>query len=128
MVALHDAIVLHQVHTLQRNVKPRLIGVLEQHEFAAASVGLDLPQAIELPYAMIDVYYEIAWLELRKIAEETRRANLTAGALNRRRHIKKIRIPEKRHARVRKRHAFGKRCANQQQCGGLRRGFRSEPR
>src|SRR3981189_1726469 len=77
---------------------------------------------------MIDVYYEIARLQLREIAKETRSTNLPAGTLHRWCYVEEISISEQRHARVRKSHAFGKRSANQQQRGRLRRGFRSEPR
>src|ERR1700730_10719409 len=77
---------------------------------------------------MIDVYYEIARLQLCEIAKETRSTNLPAGTLHRWCYVEEISISEKRHARVRKSHAFGKRSANQQQRGRLRGGFRSEPR
>ncbi len=115
MVAFDDAVVLDQVHALEGNVQAGFVGVFEQHEFAATAVGLDLPQAIELADAVVDVHDEIAGLEFGKIAEEAGGANLAAGALDGWGDVEKIGVAEKRDAGVGESDAFGERRANQQQ-------------
>ena len=112
VVAFDDAIVLDQIHALERNVEAGLVGVFEQHEFAAAAVGFDLAQAVELADAVVDVDDEVAGLELGKIAEETGSADFAAGTLNGRGDVEQIGVAKKCDARFGKRDAFGERRAN----------------
>ncbi len=60
MRALEHAIVLHQIHTLQGHVQPRVVGVLEEHELAAMAPGCNLPESFELPDAVVHVHNKIA--------------------------------------------------------------------
>ena len=94
--AFDDAIALHQVHALQRNVESRVFLIAQQHEFAAPPIGFDLPQTLELPDAVIHVDDVVAGLEVRKVAEESGRADFLAGPLDGRRCLKQIGIAENR--------------------------------
>src|SRR6266436_7264762 len=60
MWANDDAIALYQVHALERDIETRILGVTKEHEFAAAAVGFDLAQALELPDTVVDVHHKIA--------------------------------------------------------------------
>ena len=62
MGAFDDAIALHQVHALERDVEARIVGVAQQHEFAAMAVRFDLAQSFELADAVVDVDDEVAGL------------------------------------------------------------------
>ncbi len=87
MRALDRAVTLHQIHALQRHVKPRVLEVLQEHKLAAAAIGLDLPESFELADAVIHVHHEITGLKLRKIAEKSGRADLLAGPIDGRRDV-----------------------------------------
>ena len=126
VVAFDDAVVLDEVHALERNVEARVVGVLEEHEFAAAAVGFDLAKAVELADAVIDVDDVIAGLELGEIAEEAGGANFSAGALDGRSDVEEIGVAEEGDARFGKGDAFGERGADEQQCCGFVGGFGGE--
>src|SRR6266849_579099 len=128
MGAFDDAIALDQVHTLEGDVEARVFGVAKQHEFAAAAVGFDLAQALELADAVIDVDDEIAGLELGEIAEETGGANLAAGALDAGSDFEKIGVAEEREFGFGENDAIGKWRADEEQCGGFLGGFGGEAR
>ena len=109
MGAFDDAIALHEVHALEGDVEARVVGVSQQHEFAAAAVGVDLAQAFELADTVIDVDDEVAGLEFGEIAEEAGGANFAAGAIDGGGDFEEIGIAEKRELRVGKGHAVGER-------------------
>ena len=96
MSALDDTIALHQVHALERNVEARILGVPQQHEFAAASVRLDLAETLELADAVIDVDDEVAGLEFGEIAEKAGGADFTAGPVDGRGDLEEVGIPKQR--------------------------------
>src|SRR5262249_38024628 len=81
--------------------------------FPAPAVRFNLAQTFELADAMINVHNKIAGLQVRKIAEESRRANLLAGSLNARKHVEQIGIAIHRERCIRKGDAFPERRANQ---------------
>src|SRR5580704_14076524 len=114
MRAFDDAIALHQVHALERNVEAGVFGVAEQHEFATAAVGFDLAETLELADTVIDVDYEIAWLEFREIAEETGGADFATRAVQRWSDLEEVGIAVERELRLRERYAVGKRGADQE--------------
>ena len=62
MRAFQDAIALHEVHALQRNVEPRVLGITQQHEFAAMAIRFNLTQSFELPDAVVHVNHKVAGL------------------------------------------------------------------
>ncbi len=126
MVAFHDAIVLDEVHALERNVEAGFVGVFEEHEFAAAAVGFDLAETIELADAVVHVDDEVAGLELGEIAEETGGANFSAGALDGGSDVEEIGVAEKGDARFGESDPFGKRRADEQERGGFVGGFGGE--
>src|SRR5580692_1075267 len=107
MSALDDTIALHQVHALERNVQARVLGVPQQHEFAAASVRLDLAETLELADTVVHVDDKVARLEFGEIAEEAGGANLAAGAVQRRRDLEEVRIPKQREFRFWERYSVG---------------------
>src|SRR6266478_4730739 len=126
MRAFEDAVTLHQIHALERNIEARIVGIFEQHELAAMSSGLDLAKSLELADAMVNVDHVVTGLQLGKIAEETGSANFAAGAFDRGRNVEKIGVSEKGKASIGKGDAFGERCANQQHGRGFVRALRGE--
>ena len=99
-------IFLHQVNARERNVELGVSGISQEHEFAGRAFDDDLPQAFELPDAVIHVNHVIARLEVREIAEETRRLWPRARALRRKR-FKQIGVAIDRQLRFGKHDAFG---------------------
>ncbi len=126
MRAFDDAIALHQIHALKRNIETRIVSVTEQHELAAMAVRFDLAKPFELADAMIHVNDEVAGLQFGKVSEESGSANLVAGALDCRSDVEKIGVAENRELRFWKSDAFGKRRANQEQTGSFQRALRRE--
>src|SRR5260370_9512954 len=82
MRAFKHAVALDQIHALEGNVEARILGVTEQHELAAMTVGFNLAEAFELADAVVDVNDEVAGLELGKIAEQAGGADFAAGTLD----------------------------------------------
>ncbi len=101
MSTFDDAIALDEVHALEGNVETGVVGVTEQHEFAATAVGFNLAQAIELADAVVDVHDEIAGLEIGEIAEESGGANLAGGPLDGGSDVEEVRVAEERDVRLR---------------------------
>ena len=116
-----DAVALDQVHALERNVEARVVGVAQQHEFAAAAVRFDLAQAFELADAVIDVDDEVAGFQFGEIAEESGGANFAAGALDGGSDVEEIGVAKERELGFGKRDAFGERRADQEQARRIRR-------
>src|SRR5258708_11546977 len=83
MSAFENAVTLHQVHALERNVEARIVGILEQHELTAVAAGFDLAKALELADAVVHVNDVVAGFQLGEIAEENGGANFAAGARDR---------------------------------------------
>jgi len=77
----------------QRDVEPRVIRIAQQHEFAAAALGFDQTQALELADAVIHVDHVIAGLQLREIGKESAGANLAARTFNRWRDVEEVALP-----------------------------------
>ena len=119
--AFDDAIALDQVHALERDVEASVVGVAEEHEFAAAAVGFDLAEAFELADAVIDVDDEVAGLEFGEIAEEAGGADFAAGAIDGGGDFEEIGVAEERELGVGKSDAFGEGRANEQECRRIRR-------
>ena len=71
--AAQRLIFLHQVDARQRHVELRVAGIFQEHELAGRAFDHHLPQPFELPDAVIHVDHVIAGLQIREIAEETRR-------------------------------------------------------
>ena len=69
--AFQAPILLHQIQALQREVKPGLVGVFQQHEFALRAVlsYLDLFQALVASYAVVPVHHVVAHLQVTEIRE-----------------------------------------------------------
>jgi len=107
MGAFYHAIALDEVHALERNVQAGVIGVAQQHEFAAPAIRFNLAEAFELADAVIDVNDEVTGLELCEIAEEAGGADFLAGTLDRRRALEKIGVAQQRDLGVGKRNTFG---------------------
>src|SRR6266850_673204 len=113
MRTLEHTVVLDQIHSLQRDIKPRVVGVFEEHELAAMPVGFDQAKPFELTDAVVHVHDEIAGLQLGEVAEEAGGSNLAAGALDGWRDVEEIRMAVESQLSFRKRDAFRKRRANQ---------------
>src|SRR5229473_2699661 len=126
MSAFADAITLYQVHAFEGDVEARVVGILEQHELAAMSAGLDLAKSLELADAVIDVDDVVARFQFGEIAEETGGANFAARAFDCGSDVEKIGVAEERDVRFRKGDAFGEGCANQQHGRGFVRAFGGE--
>ncbi len=126
MRTFEHAVTLNEIHAFERNVEARIFGVLQEHELAAVSAGLDLAKSLELADAVIHVDHVVAGLQLGKIAEETRGANFAAGSVDRGRNVKKIGVTKKREPGVGKGDAFGEGRANEQHSGGFLRAFGGE--
>src|SRR5216684_4161742 len=126
MRTFEHAVTLNEIHAFERNVEARIFGVLQEHELAAVSAGLDLAKSLELADAVVHVNYVVAGLQLGKIAEETRGANFAAGSVDRGRNVKKIGVTKKREPGVGKGDAFGEGRANEQHSGGFLRAFGGE--
>src|SRR4029077_4562433 len=109
----HHAIALDQVHALEWNVEASIVGVTQQHEFAATAVGFDLAQALELADTMIDVHDEVTGLEFGEVAEEAGGADFLAGALDGWRALEKVGVAQQRDLGVGKGNAFGEWGADQ---------------
>jgi len=121
-----DPITLHQVHAFERDVEARVVGIAEEHEFATVAIGFDLAEPFELADTVIHVNDEVSGSQFGEIGEEAGGADFVAGALDRGGHIEKISVAKDGQPGFRKSHAFGKRCANQQQAGGFQRAFGGE--
>src|ERR1700676_63899 len=126
MHAFDDAIALHQVHAFERNVEAGIVGVTQEHELAAASVGLDQAEAFELADAVIDVDDEVSGFQVGEIAEEAGGANFAAGAIDGGGDVEEISVAEECKRGIGKGDAFGERRANEEQGGGFVRAFGSE--
>ncbi len=126
MRTFEHAVTLNEIHAFERNVEARIFGVLQEHELAAVSAGLDLAKSLELADAVIHVDHVVAGLQLGKIAEETRGANFAAGSVDRGRNVKKIGVTKKREPGVGKGDAFGEGRANEQHGRGFVRAFGGE--
>src|SRR5438477_3484808 len=70
--AFQRAIVLNQVHSLERHIEPRVIRILQAHELTAPAVGLDCLQSFELADSVVHMDHVIALFEFAEIAEESR--------------------------------------------------------
>src|SRR5580704_6369904 len=128
MVAFDHAIALYEVHALEGDVKASIVGVFEQHEFAAPAVGDDLAQAFELADTVIDMDDEVAGFEIGEVAEEARSANFAAGAIYGGGNVEEIGLAVKGDLRVGKGYALGKGRANEQQFGEFVGSFGGEAR
>ena len=117
--AFDDAIALDEVHAFERNVEAGVVEIAEEHEFAAAAVGLDLAEAFELADAVIDVDDVVAGFEFGEIAEEAGGANFAAGAFDGGSGFEEIGVAEEGELGVGKSDAFGERRAHQEQRGGF---------
>ena len=126
MGAFDDAVTLDEVHALERNVEARVVGVAEEHEFAAAAVGFDQAQAFELADAVIDVDDEVAGFEFGEIAEESGGADFAAGAIDGGSGFEEIGVAEERELRIGERDAFGEGRADEKQRGGFVGAFGGE--
>ena len=108
---LHAAerlIFLHQVDARERHVELRVSGVAQEHEFAGRAFDDHLPQAFELADAVVHVNDIVARLQVREIAEETRRLRPRARALRRQR-LEKIGVAVDGELRFGKHDAFAQR-------------------
>src|SRR5207302_4617086 len=121
--AFENAIALHQIHALQGNVEPRILGVAQKHEFAAMAIGFNLAKAFELADAVIHMHDKVTGLELGKIAEKTGSTDFVAGPLLGGGDVEEIGVAVNREIRFGKRDAFGEGRANQKHAGGFLRTF-----
>src|SRR5262249_42678292 len=124
--AFDGAVTLHQVHAFEWDVEARILGVTQQHEFAAAAFGLDQAQAFELPDAMVHVDDVISRLEFREVGKKAAGANLAAGAFNRGGDVEEIGVAIESDFGVGKGNALGKGGAHEDQRGGFGGVFGSE--
>ena len=108
-LASQRLVFLHQVKPRERHVELRVVRVVQQHEFAGRAFDHHLPQAFELPDAVIHVHHIVARLQIGEIAEETRRLRPRARSLGRRKRLEKIGVAVDREPRLGKHHAFGQR-------------------
>ena len=111
--AAERLIFLHQIEPRERNVKLGVTGIEQQHEFAGRALYRHLPQAFELPDAVVHVHHVIARLEIGEIAEEARGLWPRARALRRRQRFKQIGVAVKRQLRFGEDNPFGKRRLDQ---------------
>src|SRR5262249_4844086 len=123
-----NAVALDEIHALERDVETSVVGIAEEHELAAAAIGFDLAQAIELTDAVIDVHDVVAGLQIGKVAEETGGANLAAGALDGGQDVEEVGVAEESDLGVRKRHALREGRTNQQKRSGFLDAFGDESR
>ena len=101
------AIVLHQVHALERHVEAGVVGVAQQHEFAAPAVAFDRLQSLKLADAVVDVDHVVARLQLGKIAVEAGALGAGARALFARDGLEQIAIAVEDQAQIGNDEAFG---------------------
>ena len=73
-------ILLHQIKPSQRNIKPRGVGVFEQHEFRVAVALVDFLQSLILADAVFHMNDIVANLQVAKVGEETLRLSTSAVA------------------------------------------------
>src|ERR1700730_1192859 len=128
MCAFDDAVALHQIHALERNVQARVFGITQQHEFASTPIGFDLPKTFELADAVIYVHNKIAGPEFGKVREEAAGAHLAAGTFDGGRDIEKIGVAVQSELGFRECGALWKRRTNQDQGCVFAGTFRSESR
>src|SRR6266403_400044 len=126
MRTFENAVTLDEVHALEGNIEARIVGVLQEHEFAIVTAGFNLAKAFELADAVIHVDDVVSGFEFGKIAEETGGADFAAGALDGGSDVEKIGVAEERDVGFGKGDAFGERSANQQHSGGFVGAFGGE--
>ena len=63
----------HQVEPFERNIKPGVVLVGEQHEVSRRAFHAELPQPLVKPDAVVDVYHVVALFEVAQVGNEARR-------------------------------------------------------
>ena len=102
-----------QVHALERNVQAGIVGVSQQHEFAAPAVAFDRLQSLKLADAVVHVDDVVARLQIGKIAVEAGGLGARARALLSRHGLEQVAIAVEDQMQIGNDEAFGKRRAEQ---------------
>ena len=108
--ALRRTIFLHQIKPSKRNIKPRCVGVFEQHEFRRAVALVDFLQSLILPDAVLHVDNVVANLQIAEVRKKRR--DFRFLPLRSRRHqvrfVEQVARPKNREMRFRQNKAVGK--------------------
>ena len=70
--ALGRPVFLDEVEAGERYIKPRPLGVFEQHEFRVAIALVDFLQTLVLANTVLDVHHVVAHLQVAEVGEESR--------------------------------------------------------